>query len=785
MGIKNTTMKILVFTVSVAATSACICVTAAAQSGWDHFQKATELQKNGQVEEVVSELEQAVSIEPENAFYHNALGLAYIDAGNIDQAMQSLEKAIELNDNLPEAYSGLGVCYNAKGEYSESIKYFLKALDITPQESPDRAVIQNNLGQNYYLLKRYEEAENHLRQAVELNPNLLTAYINLGNVYTERGDFETAITYHQKAVDIAPEYALPRNNLAFSYYKLGNYEKALEEMEKVLQMDPDNEQFQKNAEFLRAELQKHKDSTYQEGPLAGLPKEITLNGDTAKAPGAGMQQAPEEEEVEPAEEVEMVGAEPVAEEPEAETAPAVEEPPEVYEAPAEEVAEAPVPETERRTYEREHAQAPQEAPVEVEPEGSAPQPVPYPEAVPVPEPSPQPVYEPPAIEEPERPAEVATVRDESGKPYKRIDRAHTALYPRERKKLEQETQQLEQPISVGELYRSAKYNLRTGDLESAQKDIDRALDIYPENPDYLLVAGLIRESQGRIHEAESIYSRVLEIDPNHSAGHNSFGHVQQTMGNMDIARREYEAALDLDADNGCAAANIGTVMVNEGMCAEAMEYLDQAILNQCLKAPVLNNISLCHFQDGDYDTAQTISHRALEKDPFDQTIVSNFSYIVEKSGNRYEPVKIYEDTRYDPFQKMMDYEKETPLTSLTPVDTLNFYDVFRNNYNRKMVLVVPFQNPRGTENWNPTPSESLTRRLENHLRETGYFDVKVADDVSGAVPFSEKISPDFINSLLTEYPEADVVYMGNTMRHENKTLQNTRFKGLKDTPYIE
>lgn len=775
----------LIFGLAILLACAIGAQKAPAQTGWDYYQKAIQLQKDDKSVEAIAEFKLAVEKEPENAFYHNALGLAYIDTGNFEASFEELSRAVELDPNLPEAYSGLGICHNAKGDYNKSIEVFKRALELTPENNPDRAVILNNIGQNYYLLKQYDEAEKQLKAALELNDKLLTAYINLGNVYTERGDYETAVKYHEKAVELVPDYPLPRNNLAFAYYKLGRYDEALKQMEVVLASDPDNEQFKRNYEFLKAEKERREQGIYAEGTLKGLPKEVTL--------------APQEERrQQPAEPTsgEIVVAESAPEStPETSPRPAGGKPEEAPSAtPEAATPAAPAPETTPESKprprqrvgatsaERQHQPA---APAEPSPAAAKH------EAAKAEAPKPEetkpifPTAAKPSEEKETKPAAAPIPREEPAGPrYERVQRTTPAQPGTEEEKQEFKKKELEKTADqrAEEFYNGAKYNIRIGDLDSASRDIGRALEIYPEKPDYLIVKGMIEERRGYLYQAAAIYRAVLEKNPDNSTALNSLGYVHQRLNMIDLAEGEYKKAFQADNRNGCASGNLGSIMVLNGNCEKGREMLASAVENGCINAAVLNNVSICHFESGDFGNAAQLTRRALELDPENETILANFSFVVRNTGAGYEPVHT-QDTEFDPFFRAGAEEKIVSLNSLEQVVPLDYYDVLRTNYHKKTILVLPFENPRGTGRWSPTPSEVYTQRLANSIIETGYFNVIVPDEPLADVSYSEKISPAFIKRMLAKYP-ADIVFMGRLGRHTVTDMTNTRFKGLKKKSYV-
>jgi tetratricopeptide (TPR) repeat protein len=722
-----------------------------AQTGWDHYQKALQFQKENKSAEAMQELTSAVEKEPGNAFYQNALGLSYIDAVKYEEAFTHLQKAVELDPKLAEAYSGLGVCYNAKGDYQKSVESFQKSLELTPANSPDLAVLHNNIGQNYYLMKKYDDAEKELRTAVSLNDKLLTAYVNLGNVYTERGDYQNAVIYHEKAVELAPDYPLPRNNLAFAYYKLGKFDDAIKQMEAVVKSDPQNEQFKRNYEFLKSERDKQANNTYAEGALKGLPKEVTMK---PKAEGEAPEMAP----------APQVAAAPAAQPTPAPTV-------QIAAVPA-----APAAQPRMRTQTNAESEKPKPAAKVAEKRPEPKKPRPEPVAV-----AQQPAPEPVAAAPERNKADTAPAAKERKKDK---TEAPPAVSKEELAKAERAKREaLDEQIAT-DFYRAAKYDLSVNDADSAERDIVRALAIYPDNLDYKVVTGMIDERRGNLHQAATTYREVLDKKPGHSAARNSLGYVDQLLNRPEMAREEFEKAFASDAENGCAAASLGSAKVLLGDCDAGIELLTKAIERKCLKAGVLNNISVCYFEKGDFMNAQEIAHRALKLEPKNKVIVSNFSYIIDKSGLSFEPVHVNKDTEIEPYFRVSGVESEISLNSLTPVVSLDFYDVFKSNYHKRTVLILPFENIPGTERWIPTPAETYSKRLVNSLSESGYFNVIAPDENLAAMTYREKTSEAFVQKMLKKYP-ADIVYIGKIGRQQLFDRVNTRYKGLKKKDYVE
>jgi tetratricopeptide (TPR) repeat protein len=867
---------------------------ASAQSAADFFKRGVELHEDGLLDEAAAQVSRAIELEPSNAYFKNEMGLIQLDMGKFDDAVATLARAVELDPKLAAAHSGLGVAYNAKNEYTKSIESFRKALELTPPESPDISVIHNNIGQTHYLLRNFAEAETELRRALELDPELLTAHINLGNVYTERGDFATAVKFHEQAVKIAPDYALPRNNLAYAYYKVGRFDDAIREMEQVIKRDPQNPQFKKNYQFIKAEKERHEQMTHREGPLKGLPKEVSMKpkgeaeaaekaapapvpmqsptSEAATAPATETKPAPaapapvvEEKKPEPAPApaapatVVASAPAPVATE-EKKTAPApaparqdgpakvvVAKQPEPAPAPKAETKPAPAPVVEEKKSEpvpapvvveekkpepapaasgpaRVVAKQPEPAPApaveEKKPEPApvvvakpAPAPV-IEEKKPEPAPTPAPVAAAPEPEEDKpvlrqrRPASeeetqaepakvaeqkkaepVSEAKPKAAEPekqpeYERAPRVRGTLSGEEREEQKLKEFEMTAEERAAEYYRAARYNLSVKDVEKADRDIQRALEIHPADADYLTVSGLVAAERGRIHEAAVIFRSVLEKSPAHSVARNSLGYVNLKLNRPELAVEDFSAAKKADENDGCAAANLASMLVFAGKCDEAAGLLEAAVSRGCPRPGPLNSAALCMFRSGDIEGAQERAYRALELDPRNDTLASNFSYIVQKSGIPFNPVKISVAPEFTPYARLSESDREVSLKSLTPLVVLDFYEVFKSVYHKKTILALPFENPRGTERWNPAPADVHTDKLAASLRETGYFRVVVPEEDLSRVPYKDRSSEQFIKKMLAKYP-ADIVYVGNLGRQQLTDVKESKYMGLKKVSLVE
>lgn len=67
----------------------------------------------------------------------------------------------------------------------------------------DGALLRYGLGGEYLKLERYADAAQHLRKAVELDPNYSAAWKLLGKALAEAGDAAQAIQAYRQGIEVA------------------------------------------------------------------------------------------------------------------------------------------------------------------------------------------------------------------------------------------------------------------------------------------------------------------------------------------------------------------------------------------------------------------------------------------------------------------------------------------------------------------------------------------------------------------------------------------------------
>ncbi len=177
--------------------------------------------------------EEAVSITPDLAICHIALGRVAVAQSDYGLAQTELTKAVELDPRRAETHRVLGALFNGRGDTAAAEKAFRTALELDPGDWR----ISFDLGQLYYSKARYSEAAAVWQAAAGRAPGYEALHRNLGAAFHMLGQHERAAAEFQRALEIVPAPAT-FNNLGTSRYFQGRYNDAVRAFEKAVDGRP-------------------------------------------------------------------------------------------------------------------------------------------------------------------------------------------------------------------------------------------------------------------------------------------------------------------------------------------------------------------------------------------------------------------------------------------------------------------------------------------------------------------------------------------------------------------
>ena len=155
-------------------------------------------------------LKDAIQLDPDNAQFHNTLGLVYLNLGRPIDGQAEIQMAIDLDKNNPDFQHNLGISLAQQSRFEDAIAAYKKALSFPTYTTPE--VAYYNMGEAYIRLRKPQEAEESFRAAIQLEPVMIAAHYGLGLALSQAGRRDDAKAAFRQARDIDP--ASPFSELA-------------------------------------------------------------------------------------------------------------------------------------------------------------------------------------------------------------------------------------------------------------------------------------------------------------------------------------------------------------------------------------------------------------------------------------------------------------------------------------------------------------------------------------------------------------------------------------------
>ena len=173
----------------------------------------------------------------------------------------------------------LGMLFNSTGQYQDAAEHLKKAVDL----DPTRVEFYRELGVAYEHLQRLNEAESTLKQAVTLRPQYWAVYKWLGKFYYTHGRGDEAIEQFKRVVALAPDSFGGYSNLGAVYAALGKYADAITTLERSVAIRPTSKALN-NLAFAYSYQQRFLDSAQTYERAKGIPPvEYATFGNLAEA----------------------------------------------------------------------------------------------------------------------------------------------------------------------------------------------------------------------------------------------------------------------------------------------------------------------------------------------------------------------------------------------------------------------------------------------------------------------------------------------------------------------
>ena len=210
-----------------------IPITTSSADAKSEFLQGRDLAEKLRITDSIPHFEKAVSLDP--SFATAELNLAG-SAPTGKEFFDHLNKAVSLADKASDGERLLILATQA-GANNNALKQkeYLEQL-VAAYPSDERA--QYNLGTYCFGQQEYPQAIEHLKKALEIEPNYSNACNLLGYGYRQTEDYANAEKAFQKYIQLIPNDPNPYDSYAELLLKMGRFDDSIAQYRKALEIEP-------------------------------------------------------------------------------------------------------------------------------------------------------------------------------------------------------------------------------------------------------------------------------------------------------------------------------------------------------------------------------------------------------------------------------------------------------------------------------------------------------------------------------------------------------------------
>jgi type IV pilus assembly protein PilF len=158
-----------------------------------HTSLAAEYYRRGNLTVALDETRLAEKDDPKYYQAYNVRALIFMELREDAQAREAFERALSLAPNDSDVLNNYGWFLCLRGERDRGMGFFTRVMADPLYATPEKALL--NAGLCSRIAGRNPEAEDYLRRAVVLRPDLGGALYNLAEILFEKGAYKEAENY--------------------------------------------------------------------------------------------------------------------------------------------------------------------------------------------------------------------------------------------------------------------------------------------------------------------------------------------------------------------------------------------------------------------------------------------------------------------------------------------------------------------------------------------------------------------------------------------------------------
>jgi len=185
--------------------------------------------------------------------------------------------------------------------------------------------------------------------------------------------------------------------------------------------------------------------------------------------------------------------------------------------------------------------------------------------------------------------------------------------------------------------------LEQRNLPAAMRELTRARELDPDNPEIDMALGLAYRARGDTGRAEEFFRRAIRRKPDYAEAHNNLGVLLSDLGRGEEAIREYEAAASnvLYATPEVAYYNMGEEYRRRGRGEAAEAAYRRALALNERYPPAYRGLAAVLAAAGRADEAVAVLLKCVQATPAYAPAWFDLGAAYERAGRRTEAVEAF------------------------------------------------------------------------------------------------------------------------------------------------
>lgn len=152
-------------------------------------------------------------------------------------------------------------------------------------------------------------------------------------------------------------------------------------------------------------------------------------------------------------------------------------------------------------------------------------------------------------------------------------------------------------------------------LLEAEQQLNEILKLVPNEATALNLLGALRAKQGKLDEAEALFSRAIRSDNTLTGAHMNLAYLYLLKGAPEKTASELKEVLRLEPANAEAAYRLAWLLLSQGRIEECIAFVEKLKATQPLSASLLGVLGDAYLRKNDRDAGVSALKRAIELKP--------------------------------------------------------------------------------------------------------------------------------------------------------------------------